>query len=81
MCLAVAGEVKHLTDCQATVDIEGNQIEVATIIVPEVKVGDKVLVHAGLAIGIISDHDYQEHRRIFKELEEHARQAIEAESD
>lgn len=81
MCLAVAGEVKQITDNQALVDIEGNQIEVATIFVSEVKVGNKVLIHAGFAIGIISEDDYAEHLRIFKELDEHAQRVIETETD
>ena len=78
MCLAVAGKIREIKDQQAVVDIEGNQVKVNTMFVPEAGVADNVLVHAGFAISILSEEDYQEHLRIMKELEEHAQKSIDS---
>ncbi len=79
MCLAVAGKVVTLDFPHAQVDVEGNSIQCTAILVPDVKVDEFVLVHAGFAIAIISEDDYQENRRIYQEIEEKVRDVLEAE--
>ena len=78
MCLAVVGKVIELEKDIALVDIEGNRLHVIATLIPDVKVSDYVLVHAGIAISIISETDYQKQRQIFREIEKSARQAIES---
>ncbi len=50
MCLAVPAEVVTCEPGQAVTDMQGNRVRVSTLLVPDVKVGDWVLVHAGFAI-------------------------------
>lgn len=78
MCLAVIGKVMERAEEYAWIDIEGNRLHVATLLVPEVQISDYVLIHAGIAISIVSQTDYEEHRRIFREIEKSAQQAIES---
>ncbi len=72
MCLAVAGKIIKITDHDAIVDVEGNQVEVTIITIPEVKVGDYVMVHAGFAITIISKEDHDIQCALLREAEEKA---------
>jgi hydrogenase expression/formation protein HypC len=78
MCLAVVGKVIELENDTAVVDIEGNRLHVVASLLPDVKVSDYVLVHAGMAISIISETDYQQQQRIFREIEKSAQRAIES---
>ena len=78
MCLAVVGTIVAKEGDKATVDIEGNLVEVVTILVPEAGLSDHVLIHTGFAIAVISADDYQEHRRVFKEVAESAARLLDA---
>lgn len=57
MCLAIPAQVKELDEKQmmGIVDILGVTREVALDLVPKVKVGDYVLVHAGYGIQIVDE--------------------------
>ncbi len=72
MCLAVAGRVIEIEGHNAIVDVEGNRVEVTTITIPEVKVGDYVMVHAGFAITIISKEDHDIQCELLREAQEKA---------
>lgn len=55
MCLAIPGQVLEVTDggslfARGRVDFGGAVREVSLVCTPEARVGDWVLVHAGLAI-------------------------------
>jgi len=63
MCLAIPARVVSIDEMMAKVDMMGNERTVGTHLVPEVKVGEYVLVHAGFAIEIIDE-------QIAKETEE-----------
>lgn len=60
MCLAVPGQVVELQDGEAVVDFQGNRMSVSTIMTPEVKPADWVLVHAGFAITILPEAEARE---------------------
>jgi len=54
MCLAIPGKIiKKFDDNTAEIEIGGIIKEVNLDLVPEVKIGDYVLLHAGFAIEII----------------------------
>ncbi len=58
MCLAMPGRIIQQTaDGKATVDMHGNRFGVSTVLVPEARVGDWVLVHAGFAITTLAESD------------------------
>jgi hydrogenase expression/formation protein HypC len=67
MCLAVPGRVDLLEGGIAVVDIEGNRVNAMVSLVPEVKVGDWVLVHAGLAITVMSESEARETLDLMRE--------------
>lgn len=57
MCLAIPAQVRDIDEKEmlGTVDILGVTREVALDLVPKVKVGDYVLVHAGYGIEIVDE--------------------------
>lgn len=67
MCVAVPGEVIEINDFLATIRVGNIYKDIYIHLVPEVKIGQFVLVHAGCAIEII---DKDEAFRILKLLEE-----------
>lgn len=72
MCVAATGKVVKIDNEIAEVDFNGNIVRAHTGII-DVKVGDDVLVHAGLIIQVMSKKDADEMRRLFEELEEIAK--------
>jgi len=62
MCLAVPGKIVKIEDDQkhAIVDFGGARRRVNIMLVPEVKEGDYVIVHAGFAIQKMSKSDAKE---------------------
>lgn len=54
MCLGVPGKViRKLENDVATVDVNGNQLDISIKLTPEVEIGEFVLIHAGFAMEII----------------------------
>lgn len=60
MCVGVPAKVLHIEGFSALVDVMGSQMNVGIIFVPEVKIGDYVIVHAGQAMSIIDEQYAQE---------------------
>ncbi len=60
MCLAIPGKVEELSGRSATVDFSGIKRSISTALVPHVKNGDYVIVHAGFAIQILERADAEE---------------------
>lgn len=67
MCLAVPGRIESIDDDVATVDVCGNRVKTMTSLVPEALVGDWVLVHAGLAVTVMSEGEARETLELMKE--------------
>ena len=56
MCLAIPGKVKKIfKDNSAEIEIGGIVKSISLDLIPKVKLGDYVLVHAGFAIEIIDE--------------------------
>ena len=72
MCLAVPGKITEIQDMLATVDISGVCRKVSLMLLPEAKVGEFVLIHAGFAIQTIDEEEVRKTLELFKELEEYA---------
>lgn len=69
MCLAVPGRIESLDGGgMATVDMMGARRTVSVDLLPNVEVGDFVLVHAGFAIETISPEDAAETLALVQEL-------------
>jgi hydrogenase expression/formation protein HypC len=57
MCLGVPGKVLELLEYnKATVDVNGNQVDISVRLTPEVEVGQFVLIHAGFAMEVIDEN-------------------------
>ncbi len=55
MCLAVPAKVVACSGDEATVDLQGNTLQISRIMTPDAGVGDWVLVHAGFAIAQLDE--------------------------
>jgi hydrogenase expression/formation protein HypC len=69
MCLAVPGKVIRKIGDNAQVDMQGNRLDVSTVLVPEAVEGSWVLVHAGFAIQTLSDEEAKETFDLLKDIE------------
>ncbi|HAU37376.1 MAG TPA: HypC/HybG/HupF family hydrogenase formation chaperone [Phycisphaerales bacterium] len=54
MCLAIPGRIEWMKGRSAGVVMGGNRTEVMADLIPQAKVGDWVLVHAGVAITVLN---------------------------
>jgi len=68
MCLAIPAKIVTMKGSTANVDMMGNERVVSIDLVPEVKIGEYVLVHAGFAIGIIDDESAKETEELLLEV-------------
>jgi hydrogenase expression/formation protein HypC len=67
MCLGVPGRVIELSpagagkkEATAAVDFQGSRVEVSLSLVPQAKLGDWVLVHAGYALTLLPEEEAAE---------------------
>lgn len=68
MCIAAPGRVTEINGGMATVDYNGNKVK-AGCALADIKIGDWVLVHAGLIIQILPEDEARNMAEIFAELE------------
>ena len=71
MCLAVPAKVKSIDKDSAYVDFGGVKKKISLGILSGVKTGDYVLIHAGFAIGRVSEAEAQDTLRAMDELKEY----------
>ena len=69
MCIAIPGRVTEINGDTATVDYNGNKVNVNIGLV-EPEVGQYVLVHAGCAIEVMEKDKAQELIDLFSDIEE-----------
>ncbi len=70
MCLAIPARIVELQDDRATVDAMGNRFAAKTTLLPDVKLGDVVLVHAGFAIARVDEEEARKTWELFAEIED-----------
>ena len=68
MCLAIPARIVTMDGSMAKVDMMGNERVINIDLIPEVKIGEYVLVHAGFAIGIIEDEIAKETEELLLEV-------------
>jgi hydrogenase expression/formation protein HypC len=70
MCLAIPTKIVKIENNQiAEVDLSGVRMKISLALLPEAKIGDYVLVHAGFAINVLSDEEAKETLKILSELD------------
>ena len=72
MCLGLPAKVVSVAGDIAIVDINGVKREVSCLLLPDVKEGDFVIIHAGFIISKIDEKEYIETIKVLKELAEAA---------
>lgn len=71
MCLAVPAKVREIYDrFHADVDYLGCRRQIGIALVPGVKEGDWVLIHAGYALEIVNEAFAEESLKLWKEIED-----------
>lgn len=60
MCLAIPARIIELKADNAVVDAMGNRWKAKTTLLPEAKLGDLVLIHAGFAISLVDEEQAKE---------------------
>jgi hydrogenase expression/formation protein HypC len=76
MCLAIPARVTRVKSSGAgTVDYIGNEVRTNFALLPGVKAGDWVIMHAGFAISKLSRKEARETLKLFKEMERFERGA------
>jgi hydrogenase expression/formation protein HypC len=72
MCLAVPMKVIKVNGAVGSVELSGVTMEVQLTLVPEVKVGDSVIVHAGFALSVIDEESAREAVDLWKDYVDHS---------
>jgi hydrogenase expression/formation protein HypC len=74
MCLAVPGKVTEIFEDNGVkmgrIDFSGNRQQACLSCLPEVSVGDYVIVHAGFALNILDEEEALETLDIFRQMAE-----------
>lgn len=60
LCLAFPGKIVSIENSLAKVEISGVTRDVSLMLLPDAKIGDYVLVHAGFAMQIVERQDVDE---------------------
>ena len=68
MCIATPGRVIKIEGSQGTVDVRGNVLPIELGIV-NARVGDYVLVHAGIALSVVDVQEADELNELLREVD------------
>jgi len=69
MCLAIPARIIKLDGDNAVVDAMGNRWQAKTTLLPQAKLGDLVLVHAGFAISSVDEEEAKLTWELFAEID------------
>lgn len=69
MCLAIPAKIiKFLEEDVVEIDIGGVQRTVSITLVPEAKVGNYVIIHAGYALAILNEVEAKRTLQLFEDM-------------
>ncbi|MEJ2649496.1 MAG: HypC/HybG/HupF family hydrogenase formation chaperone [Sedimentisphaerales bacterium] len=68
MCLAIPARIIELEGDKAIVDAMGNRFRAKTTLLPDAKLGDLVLVHAGFAISEVDEEEAKKTWQLISEI-------------
>ena len=68
MCLAVPAQLVECNLGPAVADLHGSRLEISTVLLPDARVGDWVLIHAGFAIQKLIGDDVTETWAVLEDL-------------
>ncbi len=70
MCLAIPARIVELDGDKAVVDAMGNRWRAKTTLLPEAKLGDLILIHAGFAISLVDEEEAKKTWQLIAEINE-----------
>jgi hydrogenase expression/formation protein HypC len=70
MCLAVPARVTEINEGAGRVDLAGVVREVSFALLPDARVGDYVLLHAGYALQKVDEAEAEETIRLLRQIAE-----------
>lgn len=73
MCLAIPARIIEMEGDRAVVDAMGNRWKAKTTLLPDAKLGDLVLIHAGFAISLVDEEEARKTWELFAEIENFAK--------
>lgn len=68
MCVAIPGRVVAINDGEAEIDVLGVRRRAGVMLVPDLAVGDYVLMSAGMIVEVMDADDAQASLALFQEL-------------
>ncbi|MGB7054560.1 MAG: HypC/HybG/HupF family hydrogenase formation chaperone [bacterium] len=68
MCLGVVGRIDEIDGDMATAEIMGVRRNISIVLVPDIKVDDYVMIHAGFAINQMDEKDARETEEMIMEV-------------
>jgi hydrogenase expression/formation protein HypC len=69
MCLAVPAKITQIDESgQGSVSYLGSEVKANFSLVPQARLGDWVIVHAGFAISVMDEAEARETLQLFKEM-------------
>ena len=72
MCLGVVGRIDEIDGDMAMAEILGVRRQISIVLVPEVRVGSYVMIHAGFAINEMDERDARETEDMIREVLKHS---------
>jgi hydrogenase expression/formation protein HypC len=70
MCLAVPARIVELEGDNAIVDAMGNRFRAKTTLLPDVRLGSLVLVHAGFAISLVDEEEAKKTWQLIEQIDD-----------
>jgi hydrogenase expression/formation protein HypC len=71
MCLAVPAKLIECEADEAIADLHGNRVRISTLLVPQARIGDWVLIHAGFAIQKLEQDQAEATFAVLEDLNKH----------
>ena len=71
MCLAIPMELVEKGELEGVVELDGVRRTVSLMLLPEVEVGDHILIHAGYAIGAVDAEEAAKTLELLREYADH----------
>ena len=68
MCLAIPVRIVELDGDNAVVDAMGNRFKAKTTLLPQAKLNDLVLIHAGFAISMVDEQEAKKTWELISEI-------------
>jgi hydrogenase expression/formation protein HypC len=68
MCLAIPARIVELEGDRAIVDAMGNRFRAKTTLLPDARLGNLVLVHAGFAISLVDEEEAKKTWQLIEQI-------------